>query len=611
MDVSVLDKDRRPVQGLTAADFTILENDKPQPIVAFDAVDLPDIESTSAAWMRDAPVDVVRNDRLSRRVVLIVFDDVLISVDRTNDVKRVAHEIVDRLGPDDLGAVTFTETGRRQDLTSDHERLLKAVDSFLPHGNFKNSNDPPMPCLFTGPYATKASCIVDVLVTASKALLAAPQGRKTLVYVSEGFAYMPRFDYRVDARTDMQQPIPVGPKPVRVPDPTAYFNTVLAMQTALTNLQRANVNVYAIDPSGVTEQGITGPAKDWLRIFSEDTGGTATLFTNTPWEAVPTIFRENSSYYLLAFKPTPLVNDGRFHPVKVRIDRKDVEVRVRSGYYAPNPAASSPASSASPRGEASTPLEEAIRFPMSGGDLAMATTVAPFAMPDQKTAALAIVTRLRDPLAAGDRTIEIATRALDADCGDCKKLPSTYQRETFTVRSGDTSGAELLSRLMLPPGNYEIRVAASLGDQLGTLLTHVDVPDFRKAKLSASGVVLSATPSVMTNDQQILSDFLPVVATARREFDRDVSVTAFMRFYQTGSKTATPVQVTTTILDAHDRRVLDQPLLLGADRFAVSKSSDFKVDLPLATLESGAYLLTIAATAGSLKVTRQVRFWVK
>ena len=31
LDVSVLDKDRRPVRGLTAADFTVLENSKPRP----------------------------------------------------------------------------------------------------------------------------------------------------------------------------------------------------------------------------------------------------------------------------------------------------------------------------------------------------------------------------------------------------------------------------------------------------------------------------------------------------------------------------------------------------------------------------------------------------
>lgn len=32
LDISVLDKDRRPVRGLTAADFTVLEDGKPQSV---------------------------------------------------------------------------------------------------------------------------------------------------------------------------------------------------------------------------------------------------------------------------------------------------------------------------------------------------------------------------------------------------------------------------------------------------------------------------------------------------------------------------------------------------------------------------------------------------
>ena len=32
LDVSVLDRDRRPVKNLTAADFTVFENGKPQPV---------------------------------------------------------------------------------------------------------------------------------------------------------------------------------------------------------------------------------------------------------------------------------------------------------------------------------------------------------------------------------------------------------------------------------------------------------------------------------------------------------------------------------------------------------------------------------------------------
>src|SRR5262249_14269282 len=74
LDVTVLDKDRHPVKGLTAEDFTILERGKPQTIVAFSAVDVPAPVSYSAPWMREAPLDVVSNVE-SRRLVTIVMDD--------------------------------------------------------------------------------------------------------------------------------------------------------------------------------------------------------------------------------------------------------------------------------------------------------------------------------------------------------------------------------------------------------------------------------------------------------------------------------------------------------------------------------------------------------
>ena len=54
LDVSVLDRNRRPVRGLIPADFTILENGKPQELAAFKAV-----EAAAAAppvpWIRDVP----------------------------------------------------------------------------------------------------------------------------------------------------------------------------------------------------------------------------------------------------------------------------------------------------------------------------------------------------------------------------------------------------------------------------------------------------------------------------------------------------------------------------------------------------------------------------
>src|SRR5262245_56409564 len=77
VDVSVLDKDRRPVRGLTAEDFSILEDGKPRPIVTFLPVEIAQREPVAgrASWVRDVASDVVDNGiRREGRLVIIMFD---------------------------------------------------------------------------------------------------------------------------------------------------------------------------------------------------------------------------------------------------------------------------------------------------------------------------------------------------------------------------------------------------------------------------------------------------------------------------------------------------------------------------------------------------------
>ena len=80
LDVSVLDKDRRPVRGLTAEDFTVLEDGKPQSIVAFTAVDVPENPPTPAAWSGRAPADVQSNEGVQDpdgRLFVVLLDDAM------------------------------------------------------------------------------------------------------------------------------------------------------------------------------------------------------------------------------------------------------------------------------------------------------------------------------------------------------------------------------------------------------------------------------------------------------------------------------------------------------------------------------------------------------
>src|SRR6476619_6412846 len=62
VDVSVLDKDRRPVVGLKPGDFVVKEDGKVKAIAAFSTVTLPARQPEPAtSWPRDIGPDVVTN----------------------------------------------------------------------------------------------------------------------------------------------------------------------------------------------------------------------------------------------------------------------------------------------------------------------------------------------------------------------------------------------------------------------------------------------------------------------------------------------------------------------------------------------------------------------
>ena len=75
LDVTALDRDGMPVRGLTASDFTILEEGVVRPVASFTAVDVPDRVSAGASWVHDVAPDVASNGTDAQRVVLIVLDE--------------------------------------------------------------------------------------------------------------------------------------------------------------------------------------------------------------------------------------------------------------------------------------------------------------------------------------------------------------------------------------------------------------------------------------------------------------------------------------------------------------------------------------------------------
>ena len=104
---------------------------------------------------------------------------------------------------------------------------------------------------------------------------------------------------------------------------------------ALEMAHKADVVIYTIS-TNITR--IETDGDKIMRYFGAETGGQSFF----PFKAqdleqsFSNIANELRHQYNLFYRPDPLVTDGRYHPVNIRVkSHKELQVRARKGYYAP------------------------------------------------------------------------------------------------------------------------------------------------------------------------------------------------------------------------------------------------------------------------------------
>jgi hypothetical protein len=165
----------------------------------------------------------------------------------------------------------------------------------------------------------------------------------------------------------------------------------------------------------------------------------------------------------------------------------------------------------------------------------------------------------------------------------------------------------------LPQGRYVLRIGAH-GAELGksgSVYYDIDVPDFSKAPVALSGIVLSATPGIRGEPKDALASLMPVVPTTLREFGAEHTVSAFVRVYQGGRKPLLAVSIVVRIADAADREAFGRSETLTAESFSAGRAADYTLELPISGLARGAHVLTIESRAGQMTARRDVRFVVR
>lgn len=369
IDASVTDRSGRPVTDLRAEDFTLEVDGRKQTIThaGHFGQSLPDAAGggTAASGAQTNPY--------AEAIVVFMIDDLNMSYKSMYDTRRALTRFAEELGPsrplmalrrtsdEDQKFSLYRSADRFASAVRDLEYNIRSSKGIFPETpigapafagrpvdrtarNQAPSSDPTLghtPAQEAQNLQQRAFSLVSTI----NSMRGFP-GRKAVVLVSEGFW--------VDNQT--RERLGSGLPMSSVFDDTDVSGAV-RMVTEVAN--RASVVLYPVDPRGLMDGGpgvtdnVTAlQASDvtrsrWesrvgsqasLQYLAEDTGGLANATRNDLQGGFEDVLRDQAAYYLIGFEPpqkTFVKSSGRpkFHKIQLWVNRKDVRVRTRAGFY--------------------------------------------------------------------------------------------------------------------------------------------------------------------------------------------------------------------------------------------------------------------------------------
>jgi VWFA-related protein len=590
VDAAVFDRQGQPVPGLKREDFEIFEDGVRQDVSTFTQVDIP-IERPEPIPLQAKSViepDVVSNAKpFDGRLYVIILDDKQTQAFRAPLVKRAAAQFVSQyMAANDLAAVLSTsgQSGSTQEFTSNKRLLLRAIDKFMGiklrseteerldeyqrqrgiPGNTSTRIEDPLD--MQRGYDARIS--LETLSRISDWVGSIRGRRKAIVYFSEGIDYN-IYDFQKREATTIQE----------------------RMRDVIASATRSNVSIYSIDPRGLTSLAdesinVSGGfpddpqlnlslqsfhdslriSQDSLRSLSEETGGFAAVNQNDFAGAFTKVVKDNSSYYVLGYYPKNEKRDGRFRRIEVKLKRSGLEVRSRRGYTAPRGKPSTPKTS--PNDQTSPPVRELLDSPLPTNGIKLRAVAMPFkGSPPNASVAVIIEADGRsfnfvekDGKLMND--FEVSTLAIDASGkirGGDRSLLNFALKPENRARFAET-GVRIGTRLQLPPGRYQIRVAAreSGSGRLGSLTYDLDVPSLTDGPLTISGIAVASAAGQRTSTakpDEELKAVLPGPAVAARDFPRGDELAVFAEVYDNDVKSPHVVDITTRVVSEDGRDV--------------------------------------------------------
>ncbi len=610
------------VKGLKASDFTIFEDKKPQKIISFDYQNVDEaavLAEKSTAGGKATVADLLeRNFAASpkelkdHRLIVIFFD---LSSMQDEDIDRAVEAatkyVKTQMQPADLVALVSMSTGLTmdQDFTSNKEALLRGLGKyngtdetgFANGGTGSTSGTADDTSAFAADDTEYNSLNTDrellAIRTIAKSLERVDQ-RKSMLYFSGGLT-----------RNGIENEA--------------------SLRAATNEAAKANMAIYSVDSRGLQALPPVGDAstgslrgnsaysgasataqlssnfgsQETLDTLSLDTGGKAFLDSNDFSPAFQQVQHDTEAYYIIGFRSTNQRQDGSYRHLTVKVNREDVKIEYRPGYYA---GADFQHQKTEDREEA---LTEQMRSDLPATDVAVYLQALYFLsgkglyfIPVD-----VIVPGSQIPFVkGGDRdkaTLDIVGQVKDAQGIVVGNVRQTVKLAVDASAEVQRKNIQYSTGFTLAPGRYHLKfvVRENQTGNMGSFETDIQVPDLKKAPLKMSSVVVASQRTANTDKHStspLVRDGLEWVPNVAHVFRQDQHLYFLYEVYDPAkakdAKGAAIRLMTNIEFVSNGTKVFETALVTAV---AVNDPEHdavvFQFDVPLAQLKPETYICQV------------------
>ena len=548
--VMVFDKNGKFVSGLSREHFELSIDGKPQPVSFFEQVRAGTPQEARLLSAGNGPIAVSERSAINEnrgRTIVFFIDGLHLSPDSLARTRKTLAQFIDNeMNENDRVAIASTsgDIGFLQQFT-DYKSVLRVAAGRLTHHayNVRDMTDSRTPMTESMALAIerkddpgvlqfyidrclqeaypvryrRETCDVQVKSRARLILLQAASvtlntyasleslmrsamllpGRKLVFFISDGFL-LDTGPRNADPRDKLRQ----------ITDTALHAGVVIYTIDArgLFSGQLDATNNVPFDPQNRLESTSLreGPAsQDALNALASDTGGRALRNQNYFDRWVNKILDETSEYYLLVWRPNNQEeSQTNFKKLAVRvIDHPEYSVRLPRGFVntATNNPPATPTSEIQGPAQSHRDLQQAMTALNSKHELPTSLSAVFLDTPDNGAVATASVQVANETLsyaaAGGKQTaaVDIAGVVLN----DHGRPMGSFQTRLNINRLGDKATGEnsssiYNSRLKLPPGLYQVRVATRdiNSGRIGSAQQWIEIPDIRLRHLTLSSLLL-------------------------------------------------------------------------------------------------------------------------